>query len=478
MPPLPKKEAEERGEYDYFVIGGGSGGLASARRAASYGAKVGLVEATYRLGGTCVNVGCVPKKVMWYTADIADNIRKAAAYGFGDDSMADDMVKKFDWTTLKHKRDAYIKRLNGIYEKNLVNDKVDYHEGYASFIDKNTLQIEGLDGEKYTVKAKQITIAVGGRPTIPSDEKIPGASYGINSDGFFDIEEQPKRVAVVGAGYIAVELAGVFNTLGTETHLLIRHEKVLRTFDPLIQDTLTPYMEKTGLNVHKKTNVQKVEKTESGALRLHLDSQSAPLEVDVLLWAIGRHANTEKLGSDKIGVKHDEQGDVKVDEYQNTDVEGVYAIGDVAGKVLLTPVAIAAGRRLSNRLFGGDKYKNDKLSYDNIPSVVFSHPTIGSVGLTEPEAREKYGDKVKIYNTSFKAMSFAMLDEEHKQPTAYKLITVGEEEKVVGLHIIGEGSDEMLQGFGVAVKMGATKADFDSCVAIHPTSAEELVTLR
>ncbi|KAK1923696.1 hypothetical protein DB88DRAFT_439531 [Papiliotrema laurentii] len=479
MPPLPKDAAEKIGEYDYFVIGGGSGGLASARRAASYGAKVGLVEATHRLGGTCVNVGCVPKKVMWYTADIADNIRKAAAYGFGDDAMASKLVKNFDWTTLKHKRDAYIKRLNGIYEKNLVNDKVDYHEGYASFIDKNTLQIKGLDGETYQVKAKKITIAVGGRPTIPSDEQIPGASYGINSDGFFDIEEQPKRVAVVGAGYIAVELAGVFNTLGTETHLLIRHEKVLRTFDPLIQDTLTPYMEKTGLHVHKKTLVEKVEKTESGALRVFTNTSAEPIEVDVLLWAIGRHANTEKLGADKIGVEHDDKGDIVVDAYQNTAVENVYAVGDVGGKALLTPVAIAAGRRLSNRLFGPEKFKNDKLSYDNIPSVVFSHPTIGAVGLTEPEAREKYGDNnIKIYSTSFKAMSFAMLDEEHKQPTSYKLICAGEEEKVVGLHIIGEGSDEMLQGFGVAVKMGATKEDFDACVAIHPTSSEELVTLR
>lgn len=270
----------------------------------------------------------------------------------------------------------------------MVNDKVDYHEGYASFIDKNTLQIKGLDGETYQVKAKKITIAVGGRPTIPSDEQIPGASYGINSDGFFDIEEQPKRVAVVGAGYIAVELAGVFNTLGTETHLLIRHEKVLRTFDPLIQDTLTPYMgklmfyhgllamltfaEKTGLHVHKKTLVEKVEKTESGALRVFTNTSAEPIEVDVLLWAIGRHANTEKLGADKIGVEHDDKGDIVVDAYQNTAVENVYAVGDVGGKALLTPVAIAAGRRLSNRLFGPEKFKNDKLSYDNIPSVVFS----------------------------------------------------------------------------------------------------------
>ncbi|GHJ85575.1 hypothetical protein NliqN6_1977 [Naganishia liquefaciens] len=478
MPPLDKKQTQELPEYDAFYIGGGSGGLAAARRAGSYGANVGLVEASYRLGGTCVNVGCVPKKIMWYTADMADSLRKAAAYGFGGE--AEELaLPKFNWTTLKHKRDAYIKRLNGIYEKNLVKDNVAYHEGYASFLNKNEVQIERPDGSKYTVRAKKFIVAVGGRPTIPKDEDIPGASYGIDSDGFFDIEEQPKRVAVVGAGYIAVELAGVFHSLGTETHLMIRHDRVLRTFDPMLQDVLTEHMEKTGVNIHKKTNVKKVEKTANGLL-VYTDSSEKPVEVDVLLWAIGRHANTEKLGLENVNVKVTEKtGDIVADEYQNTNVENIYAIGDVAGKVLLTPVAIAAGRRLSNRLFGPAQYKDDKLSYEDIPSVVFSHPTIGSIGLTEPEAAEKYGkDNLKIYNTSFRAMSCAMLDEDHKSPTSYKLICVGKEEKVVGLHLIGDGSDEMLQGFGVAIKMGATKADFDSCVAIHPTSSEELVTLR
>jgi len=264
MPPIPAKEGDKAGEYDYFVIGGGSGGMATARRAASYGAKVGLVEATPRLGGTCVNVGCVPKKIMWYTADAADNIRKAVAYGFGDQGTADKMVNKFDWPTLKHKRDEYIKRLNGIYEKNLEKEQVDYHEGWASFVDAHTIEIEQADGQKYQVKAKKICITVGGRPTIPSDDKIPGASYGIDSDGFFDIETQPKRVAVVGAGYISVELAGVFNTLGTETLFIFRLDAVLRTFDNVLSDTLMPYMEKTGMHVHKNSNTTKVEKTESG----------------------------------------------------------------------------------------------------------------------------------------------------------------------------------------------------------------------
>ncbi|WVQ75124.1 glutathione-disulfide reductase [Cryptococcus sp. DSM 104548] len=478
MPPLTKSEAAKVEEYDYFVIGGGSGGLASARRASSYGAKVGLVEASPRLGGTCVNVGCVPKKVMWYTADVADNLRKSAQYGFGKEGEGVKLAADFNWTELKHKRDAYIHRLNGIYESNLVKDKVDYHHGFASFIDAKTLQIAGPNGETYNIKAKHISIAVGGEPTVPSDKDVPGASYGITSDGFFELETQPKRVAVVGAGYISVELAGVFNTLGSETHLVIRHDQVLRTFDPLLSEVLVPYMEKTGMNIHKKTQVTKIEKTSSGSLLVHFDTGAEPIEVDTLVWAIGRHSSTSKLGLDKAGITSDKKGDIPVDDYQNTNVPGVYAVGDVGGKALLTPVAIAAGRRLSNRLFGPEKYKNDKLNYDNIPSVVFSHPTIGSVGLTEPEAREKYGDDIKIYKTSFRAMSFAMLDEDHKQPTAYKLIVTGPEEKVVGLHIIGEGSDEILQGFGVAIKMGATKDDFDSCVAIHPTSSEELVTLR
>ena len=266
-------------------------------------------------------------------------------------------------------------------------ENVDYHDGWAKFIDAHTVEITQEDGTKYQVKSKKIMVAVGGRPTIPSDDDIPGASYGINSDGFFDIEEQPKRVVVVGAGYIAVELAGVFNTLGTDTHLVIRHDSVLRSFDPILSDTLVPYMgmslsyhltqadkvEKTGMNVHKSSNVKKVEKNSSGSLTVHIDSLDKPLEnVDVLLWAIGRHANTEHLAPDVIKLELDKQGDIVADKYQETNVPDVYALGDVAGKVLLTPVAIAAGRRLSNRLFGGDKFKDDHLDYDNVASVVFS----------------------------------------------------------------------------------------------------------
>jgi len=375
---------------------------------------------------------------MWYTSEMADSLRKAASYGFGNDETNYEIAASFEWPKLKQKRDAYIKRLNGIYERNLVKDKVDYHEGWASFIDPHTLQIEQSNGEKYQIKAKQIVVSVGGRPTVPTEEQVPGAKYGMDSDGFFDIEEQPKRVAVIGAGYIAVELAGVFNGLGSETHLLIRHDAVLRTFDPMLSEVLVPWMEHTGMKVHKNTGISSIEKTATGYV-IHGKNVQDNLEVDAIVWAIGRHSNTENLGLDKAGVKTDAKGDIPVDEYQTTNVPHIYAIGDVQGKALLTPVAIAAGRRLSNRLFGGPQFKDEKLDYDNIPSVVFSHPTIGSVGLSEPEARKKYGDKVKVYTTQFRAMSGAMLDEAHKAPTAYKLVCVGPEEKVVGLHIIGEG---------------------------------------
>jgi len=461
-------------KYDWIVIGGGSGGSGASRRAASYGKKVALIEGTEAFGGTCVNVGCVPKKIMWHAADLMEKAHQAEGYAYSDSGA------KFSWATFKPKRDAYIHRLRGIYTSNWAKEGIDLHKGFASFVDKNTIQITKSENpsEKYNITADNVCIATGGTPTIPSENDIPGANLGITSDGFFELEDQPKRVAVVGAGYIAVELAGIFNALGSETHLLIRQEKVLRTFDPVIQDTITPWMVQTGVKLHTKTQVTKVEGTRGSPLTVHLTDGSS-IEVDCLLWAIGRHSEIKRLNLDKIGVKTDKKGDIVVDEFQNTNVENITAIGDVQGKMLLTPVAIAAGRRLANRLFGPEKFKNDKLSYENIPTVVFSHPPIGTVGLTEPEAREKFGeDKVKIYKTSFKSLYFSMIDDAHKEPTVYKLVCVGEEEKVVGVHIIGQGSDEVTQGFAVAIKMGATKQDLDDTVAIHPTSSEELVTLR
>ena len=425
-------------------------------------------------GKVLTNSSCVPKKITWNAAAIAETIRHdAKPYGFSVNETA-----PFDWSTFKHKRDEYVKRLNGIYERNLNNDKVEYVHGFATFVDKNTVEVTLDDGSKEIIKGKKILVAVGGHPSRPP---IEGQEHGTDSDGFFEIENQPKKVAIIGAGYIAVEFAGMFNALGTETHLLIRQDHFLRTFDPIIQEKIVAEYEKQGVIIHKRSSQSKVEDLGNGFKRLHYKDANGEgtLDVDALIWAIGRKPEIEKLGLDKVGVKLNEKGHITVDDYQNTSVDGVYALGDVCDKGFeLTPVAIAAGRRLADRVFGGQA--NSKLEYDQIPSVVFAHPEVGSVGLTEPEARKKYGDdKIKIYQTSFTAMYYSMMDDaKDKGPSAFKLVCVGPEEKVVGLHILGQGCGEMLQGFGVAVKMGATKKDFDRCVAIHPTSAEELVTLK
>lgn len=353
--------------------------------------------------------------------------------------------------------------------------------GWARLLSRNEVEVTLDDGTKETVRAKKILVAVGGNPTIPPE--LPGAEYGVNSDGFFDIAELPKKVALVGAGYIAVEFAGMFNALGVETHLFIRHDTFLRNFDPMVQEAITAEYERLGVHLHKGSSQSKVEKDGSGKLSLHYkdnkDGQAVLKDIDHLIWAIGRTPATKDIGLEGAGVKLNDKGYIVVDEYQNSSVDNIYALGDVTGQVELTPVAIAAGRKLAHRLFGGEQFKTLKLDYSNIPSVVFAHPEVGAIGLTEPQAVEKYGkENIKVYNTSFTAMYYAMMEQEQKGPTKYKLICHGPEEKVVGLHILGQGSGEMLQGFGVAIKMGATKADFDSCVAIHPTSAEELVTLK
>lgn len=452
MPPIVKK-------FDYLVIGGGSGGLGSVRRAAEYGVKGAIIEEA-RWGGTCVNVGCVPKKVMFNTAMHAEFIHDHKGYGFDVD------FKNFDWGSVKTKRDAYIKRLNGIYETNLDKAKVERIVGHASFTEDKCVEV---NGQKYA--ADHILIATGGRPSIPN---IPGAEHGISSDGFFDLETLPKKAVVVGAGYIAVELAGIFGALGSDTSLLIRYEQVLRTFDDVISKAVTDNLEPGGVKLLKKTQVSKVEKGADGLLTLETNNGIID-KVDCLLWAIGRAPNTDTIGLDKIGVEVDKRHNIVVDEFQNTNVPGIYALGDVCGKALLTPVAIAAGRRLAMRLFAGKK--DLKLSYDNIPTVVFSHPPVGTVGLTEEEANVKFGkENVKTYKADFVPMYYAML--EHKMRCTMKLVCTLPDEKVVGLHMVGQGCDEMLQGFGVAIKMGATKAQFDECVAIHPTSSEELVTMR
>ncbi|WP_239256986.1 glutathione-disulfide reductase [Listeria ilorinensis] len=446
-------------QYDYIVIGGGSGGIASVNRAGMHGKKCALIEPLH-LGGTCVNVGCVPKKVMWYGAEIKEGIEKYGPdYGFSSKIS-------FDFGKLVENRQIYIDRLHDIYAQGLANNQVDVINGYAKFVDAHTVEVAG---EMYT--ADHILIATGGQPTIPD---IEGAEYGIDSNGFFALKELPKSVAVVGAGYIAVELAGILHAYGTETHLFVRKHAPLRHFDPLISETLSDIMKEDGILLHTKAVPKAVQKNEDGTLTLELEDGRTQT-VETLIWAIGRSPVTDTLAIENAGVELDKKGYVTVDPYQNTNVPGIYAVGDVTGHVELTPVAIAAGRRLSERLFN-DK-TDEHLDYRLIPTVVFSHPPIGTIGLTEPQAVEEYGEKaVKVYQSSFTSMYTVMTA--HRQPCKMKLICVGKEEKIVGLHGIGTGMDELLQGFAVAIKMGATKADFDQTVAIHPTSAEEFVTMR
>lgn len=375
-----------------------------------------------------------------------------------------------DYATLKVNRDNYIKRLNGIYETNLDRAGITSIRGYGSFVDAHTVQV---NGENYT--GKHILVATGGIPQLPTN--VPGYELGISSDDFFELSELPKRVVVVGAGYIAVELAGIFHAYGSETALVYRHDTFLRTFDPLMASHLAEQMRSTGMRlVANAVGVKSVVKEANGSLNLTTVSGEV-INTDCVLWAIGRKPNIEKLGLDRAGIRVAEDGYIYTDDFQNTSVPNVYSVGDVQGRIQLTPVAIAAGRRLANRLFGGPQYSGDKLDYSNVPSVVFSHPPIGTVGLTEPEARAKFGDgAIKIYQSIFTPMTFALT--QRKIKTAMKLVCAGPEEKVVGIHIIGRDADEIIQGFAVAVKMGATKADLDNTVAIHPTAAEELVTMK
>ncbi|QYK05169.1 glutathione-disulfide reductase [Shewanella zhangzhouensis] len=447
--------------YDYICLGAGSGGIASANRAAIRGAKVLLIEAKH-VGGTCVNVGCVPKKVMWYGAQVAEAMHLYAKdYGFDVD------VKNFDWNTLVASREAYIDRVHAAYGRGFASNGVTLVEGYGKFKNNNTIEV---NGEEYT--ADHILIATGGRPSIPN---IPGAEHGIDSNGFFALTEQPRRVVVVGAGYIAVEIAGVLHALGSETHLCVRKHSPLRSFDPMLSQALTDAMAENGPTLHTHAVPKAVEKNADGSLTLLLENGET-ITVDCLIWAIGREPATDKIGLENTDVALDDKGYVIVDEWQQTSAKGIYCVGDImAGGIELTPVAVKAGRFLSERLFGGQP--NAKMDYSLVPTVVFSHPPIGTMGLSEPDAKAQYGeDQVKVYTSTFTSMYTAVTA--HRQPCKMKLVCAGADEKVVGIHGIGFGMDEILQGFGVAIKMGATKADFDAVVAIHPTGAEEFVTMR
>jgi glutathione reductase (NADPH) len=443
--------------FDIIAMGGGSGGLAVAQRAAEYGARAAVIEQG-RLGGTCVNAGCVPKKVLWNAAHIVEGARDAAGYGI---SLPE---AKVDWEDMRKRRDAYIVRLNGVYARNLEKRGVVHISGRATFQDAHTVMV---GSNRYT--ADHIVVATGGQPLRPA---LPGQELGLTSDEFFAMHSRPNRVAVIGSGYIAVEIAGVLNAFGSKVELVARGDTVLREFDTLVQSALMREMRSAGIEFHLNTLTASLAQ-DAGGIHLTSADGSRLGGFDAVIWALGRQPSTADLQLERAGLRTDAQGFLRTDAYQQTTVASIYAIGDVTGRSALTPVAIAAGRRLADRLFNGQIDRH--LDYSGIPTVVFSHPPVGTVGLTEAQARADHSH-VEIKTTAFVPMYYALT--ERRQRCEMKLVLAGAEQRVVGCHIVGDGADEMLQGFAVAMRMGATLKDFQNTVAIHPTNAEELVTMR
>jgi glutathione reductase (NADPH) len=443
--------------FDIIAMGGGSGGLAVAQRAAEYGARAAVIEQG-RLGGTCVNAGCVPKKVLWNAAHIVEGARDAAGYGI---SLPE---AKVDWEDMRNRRDAYIVRLNGVYARNLEKRGVVHISGRATFQDAHTVVV---GSNRYT--ADHIVVATGGQPLRPA---LPGQQLGLTSDEFFAMNSRPNRVAVIGSGYIAVEIAGVLNAFGSKVELVARGDTVLREFDTLVQSALMREMRSAGIEFHLNTLTASLAQ-DAGGIHLTSADGSRLGGFDAVIWALGRQPSTADLQLERAGLRTDAQGFLRTDAYQQTTVASIYAIGDVTGRSALTPVAIAAGRRLADRLFNGQIDRH--LDYSGIPTVVFSHPPVGTVGLTEAQARADHAH-VEIKTTAFVPMYYALT--ERRQRCEMKLVLAGAEQRVVGCHIVGDGADEMLQGFAVAMRMGATLKDFQNTVAIHPTNAEELVTMR
>ena len=445
--------------YDLIVIGGGSGGIAVAETAARFGKRVALIEKS-RIGGTCVNNGCVPKKIMWYAANLAQAVDDAR--GFGIEAWRG----KTDWRRLVSGREAYIDNINDYWDGYVDRSGIDRIDGHGRFVDSTTVAAGGA-----LYSAPHIVIAIGSEPIVPP---VGGAELGITSDGFFGLAEQPSRVAVIGGGYIGVELSGVLRALGSEVSLLAMEDRVLSHFDPMVGEVLAGEMQRQGIDLRTRCQVGALHSAAPGIRVEGVDG--SPLgEFDRVIWAVGRKGNSSGLKLEAAGLQALPAGFIAVDDYENTAVDGIYAIGDITGKTALTPVAIAAGRRLAARLFGDQA--DARVDYRDVPSVVFSHPPVGVVGLTEAEARKQYGEAaVTVYQSSFRPMRHALSDA--GATTAIKLVCVGAEQRVAGIHLVGDGADEILQGFAVALKMGATKADFDNTVAIHPTSAEELVTMK
>ena len=448
-------------DFDLFVIGAGSGGIATARRAAQYGAKVGITEFD-RLGGTCVNRGCVPKKLMVYASHFPEYFHAASGYGWTVGES------KFDWKTMITAVNNEVDRLNGIYQRMLDNSGVKLYREHGKLIDSHTIEV----GEE-KVTADKILIAVGGKPVKPDD--ISGIEHAITSREIFHVQKRPKRIVIIGGGYIGVEFACILNGLGTEVTQVIRGDKILKGFDDDLRMEIQEQMQGNGVRLLTNKPNLAIEKTDTG-LRVKISGEDEPEEVIVAdavsLAATGREPRLENLGLENTGVEV-VRGAVAVDEYNQTAEANIYAVGDCTDRINLTPVAIQEGRAFADTHFGG---QSKQMAYDNIPTAVFSTPEGATVGLTEAEAREKYGDAVKIYRSKFRPMYYTLPDMQVK--TLMKIIVDTNTDKVVGAHMVGDSAAEIIQGVAIAVKMGATKADFDATVGIHPSSAEEFVTMR
>ena len=449
---------QRRYDYDYFVIGGGSGGVRSARIAAQHGAKVGIAESS-QWGGTCVNLGCVPKKLMSYAADLGHAIEDAVNYGWTTDK------KTFDWCTLIENKDKEINRLNAIYQKILKQNNVDIFEGYARFVDAHTLEIDG----KKTITTDKILIAVGGKPRCLA---IPGHEHAIVSDDVFHLPSHPGKTIIYGGGYVAVEFAHILQGMGCNVEIIYHGPMFLRGFDDDLRLVLAQEMKKQNVTLHFETAVEKLSKDDNKTI-VHLDNGQT-LECDTFFAAVGRIPHTEKLGLDKAGVTTSKNGEIIVDQHFQTNIDNIFAVGDVTSTIKLTPVAIVEGHVLADRLFGSDHVKNRTVNYDHIATAIFSQPPIGTVGLSEEDAVKK-GYDVKIFRTTFTPMIHTISKREEK--TMMKLIVCRDTNKVLGIHLLGRDTPEIIQGFATALQAGATKADFDATMAIHPTSAEELVTM-
>jgi glutathione reductase (NADPH) len=442
-------------DYDLFVIGAGSGGVRASRIASSLGARVAVAE-EYRVGGTCVIRGCVPKKLMVYASHFAEDFELARGFGWSVGETS------FDWKSFIARKDAEIDRLNGLYIKTLEGAGVEIIDGRAVVTGPNSVRV----GER-EITAKTILVATGGWPHMPD---VPGIEHAITSNEAFHLEEQPKHIVIVGGGYIAVEFAGIFRGMGSDVSLLYRSEQILRGFDDDLRERLNTEMRRKGIDVRTGTNITRIEKLARG-VRLTLTDGST-LDADAVMYATGRVPNTKGLGLESAGVEMGEGGAVKVDAYSKTSVDSIYAVGDVTDRAALTPVAIKEGHAFALTVFGGTPMAAE---HDAIPTAVFSQPPIGTVGLTEAEAKAKYGD-ITVYTSDFKPMKHTLGGSEERAFT--KLIVDKDSDRVVGAHMIGADAGEIIQGIGIAVKAGLTKAQFDATVAVHPSSAEEFVLMR